>query len=116
MVTPGMMIPPVAITPDNSNRCGENKYAQYWPGVSICYYYCRTRHPPAAADINPGWRSIVPVPRNVNIVCLRWKGPVTRNPDIFPVGPPPITVDPGMVGVRLFTAVIIHRLTGRVFG
>ena len=57
---------------------------------------------------------IVPVSRNVNIICLRRKGPVTRNPDIPSVVPPPITIDPFVAGVRRFTAVIIHWLTGRI--
>jgi len=113
---PGVMVLPSAVTPDNSNRCGDNKHGQYRSGIGMYYNYCRIRHPPTAADINPGWRSIVPVPRNVYILCLRRNGPVTRDPDIFPTSPPPIPINPGMVGVRLVTTVIIHWLTGRVFG
>jgi hypothetical protein len=49
------------------------------------------------------------------MACLGWNTPVARNPDIFPAVPPPIAISPGMAGIRLFAAVIIHWLAGRIF-
>lgn len=108
-------MPPTTVPPDNSNRCRNNKDCQYWSGVGIYDNGCRIRHSPPTAYINPGRTSIGPVTGNVNVFGLGWHRPVTGNPDIFSVRPPPVAINPGMLGIGLFTPVIIHRLTGRGF-